>query len=146
MMSALLRLARRPPLSVPADAWVLDACRVMIAHHVGAVLVIEDGRARGIFTERDILLKMITTGRDPKTTPVSAVMTTPVFTIGADASRTRALRQMLKRHIRHLPLVDDADKVLGILSMRHLMREEIDILQSEVEGLSNYAGSDGIGG
>jgi CBS domain-containing protein len=146
MMSTLLKLARRPPLSVPADARVLDACLAMIEHHVGAVLVIEDGRARGIFTERDILLKMIPTGRDPKTTPVSAVMTTPVFTIRADASRTRALRQMLKRHIRHLPLVDDADKVLGILSMRHLMRDKIDILESEVEALSNYAGSDGIGG
>src|SRR4029077_11070682 len=144
MMSTLLKVARLPPVSVSETTKVIDAVRLMIENRVGAVLVLEEGSARGIFTERDVFLKVVPGEHDPKTTPVSAVMTTPVLTIRHDASREGALAQMIDHHIHHLPVVDDAEKVVGMLTMRHLMRTKIDTLKAEVNSLANYAGSDGI--
>jgi CBS domain-containing protein len=143
MDSVLLRLARRPPVTIRRDATVLEAVRVMIENQVGAALVLEDGRAVGVFTERDVMGKMIVERRDPETTKVSSVMTSPVHTIPAEAEPAAALELMLDKHIRHLPLVDVQRRVVGILSMRYLMRHQIDRLQDRARSLENYLGSEG---
>lgn len=146
MESVLLRLARTPPVTIRRDSTVLEAVRVMLNEKVGAALVLEDGRAVGMFTERDLMGKVVAERRDPETTKVSAVMTSPVLTIPAEAEPAAALELMLEKHIRHLPLVDIQRRVLGILSMRYLMRHQIDRLQDRARSLENYLGSDGPGG
>jgi CBS domain-containing protein len=143
MDSVLLRLARRPPVTIRRDATVLEAVRVMLDNQVGAALVLEDGRAVGVFTERDVMGKVVAERLDPATTKVSAVLTTPVHTIPAEADPAAALELMLDKHIRHLPLVDVQRRVLGILSMRYLMRHQIDRLQDRARSLENYLGSEG---
>jgi len=146
MEETLVRLARRPGVSVGKDASVLDAIHVMLEHRVGATLVLEDGRAIGMFTERDVMAKVVAAGRDAAKTKIADVMTTPVLTIHAKASISEALDLMLTRHIRHLPVVDADDRVLGTLSMRYLMRDRIDRLQDETRSLENYIGVEGIAG
>lgn len=143
MDSVLLRLARRPPVTIRRDATVVEAVRVMLDHQVGAALVLEDGRAVGVFTERDVMGKVVAERRDPATTKVAAVMTSPVFTIPSEAEPAAALELMLDKHIRHLPLVDIQRRVVGILSMRYLMRHQIDRLQDRARSLENYIGSEG---
>ncbi|HTQ48356.1 MAG TPA: CBS domain-containing protein [Polyangiaceae bacterium] len=143
MDSVLLRLARRPPVTIRRDATVLEAVRVMLENQVGAALVLEDGRAVGVFTERDIMGKVVADRLDPETTKVATVMTSPVHTIPAEAEPAAALELMLDKHIRHLPLVDVQRRVVGILSMRYLMRHQIDRLQDRARSLENYLGSEG---
>jgi len=145
-MTALLRLARRPPVGVPAETTVLSAVRTMAEHGVGAVLVLEASRPVGIFTERDLMLKVVREQRDSSTTRLSAVMTSPLLTLHAGVKPAKALAFMLERHIRHLPILDVAGGVIGMLSMRHLMRHRIEQLEGEVESVVSYVGSDGIGG
>jgi CBS domain-containing protein len=143
MDSVLLRLARRPPVTIRRESTVLEAVRVMLDNQVGAALVLEDGRAVGVFTERDVMGKVVAERLDPATTKVSAVMTSPVATIPAEADPAAALELMLDKHIRHLPLVDVQRRVLGILSMRYLMRHQIDRLQDRARTLENYLGAEG---
>jgi CBS domain-containing protein len=109
-------------------------------------VVLAEGRPVGIFTERDVMVKVVVARRDPAVTKVSDVMTAPVTPIRFDAESNEALQLMLDRHFRHLPIVDDQGKMLGMLSMRHLMREQIETLQSEVGSLENYISTDGPGG
>ncbi len=146
MESVLLRLARKPPVTVRRDATVVEAVLVMLEHRVGAALILEDGRAVGMFTERDIMAKVVAERRDPASTKVSAVMTSPVHTIPAEAEPAAALELMLDKHIRHLPLVDIQRRVVGILSMRYLMRHQIDRLRDRAQSLENYLGSEDVAG
>jgi len=143
MDSVLLRLARRPPVTIRRDATVLEAVRMMLDNQVGAALILEDGRAVGMFSERDLMGKVVAERLDPATTKVSAVMTSPVHTIPVEADPAAALELMLDKHIRHLPLVDVQRRVEGILSMRYLMRHQIDRLQDRARSLENYLGSEG---
>ena len=145
-MASLLDRLQKPVISVTKDAKVMDAIRVMLEHRVGAALILENGKAKGIFTERDLMAKVVLAKRDPEKTSVSEVMTSPVIPIDQNADPDTALRLMLDRHIRHLPVIDVAGKAVGMLSMRHLMRHQIDALTHEVGALANYIGSDGIGG
>jgi CBS domain-containing protein len=146
MSSALLKMSHKPAISVARDARVMAAIHLMFEMRVGACLVLEGERPAGIFTERDLMVKVIFKKLDPETTPVSAVMTSPVVPIDAGASVADALRLMVTRNFRHLPIVDKNAKVLGMLSMRQLMREQIDRLEQQVGALENYIGAEGVAG
>src|SRR5690348_4861000 len=76
-------LARKGPdvVSVPVGASVLDAARLMNEHHIGGLVVTEGGRLAGIFTERDVLRRVVGAGLDPSTTPVRDVMSTTLMTV-----------------------------------------------------------------
>jgi CBS domain-containing protein len=144
--SVLMNKASKPPISVPRDITVIAAVRLMASKRVGALLVLDDERPAGIFTERDLMLKVVLEGRDPGTTLIADVMTSPVVPIREDAGLDDAVHLMLMRHFRHLPLVDREGRALGMLSMRDLVEEEIDELKHSVDGLAAYAGYDGAGG
>jgi CBS domain-containing protein len=146
MSKSLLKLALKPPVSIERSASVMKAISLMFERRVGAAVVLKHGRADGIFTERDLMVKVALNKLDPENTPVSAVMTSPVVPIDVDASVTDALRVMVDHHIRHLPVIDKDGQVLGMLSMRHLMREQIDRLEQHVGALENYIGSEGVAG
>jgi CBS domain-containing protein len=145
-MSVLLNKANRPAVSVPKTAKVIDAVNVMVEHKVGAAIVLEDGKPIGIFSERDVMTRVLSRKLDPATTPVSEVMTSPVVPIASNADPLEAIQLMREKHIRHLPVVDGDGKVLGMLSIRHLLAEEAESLRSQAIGLQNYAGYDGASG
>jgi CBS domain-containing protein len=142
---SLAQLARKAVTLAPT-ATVLEAVRRMEQEKVGAVAVVRDGRLAGIFTERDVMLRVVLAQRDPKSTELSAVMTADPLSAGPTTSMAEALRVMVERHFRHLPVVGPDGQIVGIVSMRHMLRQRIDVLTEQLEGLANFAGADGIGG
>mgnify|MGYP001436469279 CR=1 FL=1 len=113
-------------ISVDAGATVLDAVDAMAAHEVGAVLVRnEDGLVDGIFTERDLALRVAHARRDPAATPISLVMTREVRFVPPSASVREALALMRKEGHRHL-MVIDGPRVHGLISVRDLVNHILD--------------------
>ncbi len=112
-------------ISVAAAATVADAVDVMASGDVGAVLVLtEDGLVAGVFSERDLLVRVVNGGRDPKTTPVSLVMTRDVRFVSPGTTIEAALALMHVHRFRHL-LVIDGPRVYGLVSMRDLVYQMI---------------------
>src|SRR5437868_4057361 len=143
----VLELCDREVSAVPLDANVAEAIRTMLDHHVGAVSVLDgERRVAGIFTERDVLRKIALSGRNPATIPVREVMTTPVELASPSTGAGEALATMVEQHYRHLPIVDDEGKLLGMLSIRHLLQWRVDDLTRELDALEQYASNDGPGG
>jgi CBS domain-containing protein len=99
-----------------------------------------------MFTERDVLRKLALSRLDPETTKVRDLMTTPVEMATRNTGTGEALTIMLERHFRHMPVADDDGKLLGILSIRHLLEWRVDDLSRELESLEQYVSNDGPGG
>lgn len=143
---SLLRIAHVPPPTVEPGVSVLHAVTVMARDRVGAVAVVEQGALRGIFTERDLMLRVVKEGRSPQATLVRDVMTSDVKTV-TDASPTEdAINVMLHRHLRHLPVLGSDGRVLGLLSIRALLEDRMHDLSREVSALEQYMANDGPGG
>jgi CBS domain-containing protein len=99
----------------------MDAATLMNEHKVGALVVIDDGRGVvGMFTERDVLRRVVGEQRDPTATHVEDVMTTEVACATPDTSIEEARGAMKNRRIRHLPLVDDDGRLTGLISIGDL--------------------------
>jgi len=131
---SLLEWCDEGPATVSVLATVEDAILMMMDKDVGAVAVIdEQGIVAGMFTERDVLAKFALSGRDAKTTPVRALMSPMVEMATEETTAAEAFKVMLERHYRHLPVVDDRGKVLGILSIRNILEARIDDLLQELE-------------
>jgi CBS domain-containing protein len=108
-------------ISLTASASVADAVAVMAEREVGAVLVMnDDGLVAGIFSERDLLARVVAAGRDPKATPLSLVMTRDVKFVAPGTSTEAALALMHLHRFRHL-LIIDGPRVQGLVSMRDLV-------------------------
>jgi len=144
---SVLDLCDSQVAKVPLQATVADAIHTMLDLHVGAVAVVDsDHRVAGIFTERDVLRKFALSGRNPDITPVRELMTTPVELATAETSSSEALVTMVERHFRHLPVVDNNGKLLGVLSIRNLLEWRIDDLSHELDSLEQYVSNDAPGG
>ena len=144
---SLLQLCDSDVAAIRVEANAADAIRMMLDRHVGAVGVVDsEGRVAGIFTERDVLRKLALTRCDPATTPVRELMTTPVELATLSTGPGEALGIMLERHFRHLPVVDNSGKLLGMLSIRNLLEQRIGDLSQELDSLEQYVTNDGPGG
>jgi CBS domain-containing protein len=144
---SILDLCDPEPAAVSLEATIADAIRMMLRQHVGAVGVIDaDRRIAGIFTERDVLMKVSLSGRDPEHSSVREVMTTPVELATLSTGPGEAMATMVERHYRHLPVVDEQGKLLGILSIRNLLEWRIGDLSQELDSLEQYVSNDGPGG
>jgi len=142
----LLKIAQVPPPLVESGASVLEAVGVMAERGVGAVGVVENRMFRGIFTERDVMLRVVLRGRDPKLTLVRDVMTAPAETVSEDTTEEAALVHMVERHVRHLPIVANDGKLQAMLSIRNLLEPRVDELARELHSLDQYLLNDGPGG
>lgn len=101
------------------SATVTEAVRLMRDRHIGAVLILEDQKLLGIFTERDVLTRVVAQDRDPATTSLSEVMTANPDTVAPDDKAIDALDRMSTQGYRHLPVVA-GERVVAILSIRDL--------------------------
>jgi CBS domain-containing protein len=142
----LLQIASVPAAVVNTQSTVIDAVKRMGEKSVGAVAVLNKGRLVGIFTERDVMMRVVLEGRDPKTTTMSEVMTKGVVTVGRDMTYGEALRLMVERHFRHLPVVGSDGQVLGILSVRNVLQHTVEDLSSQLDSVVNFFSADGPGG
>jgi CBS domain-containing protein len=135
---SLLEWCDEGPATVSVLATVEEAVNKMLDKDVGAVAVIdEQGVVAGMFTERDVLAKFALSGRDAAATPVRELMSPMVEMATAETTPAEAFRVMLERHYRHLPVVDDHGKVLGILSIRNILEARIDDLLARLESRSH---------
>jgi CBS domain-containing protein len=102
--------------SVSPDATIYDALKLMSEQEIGAVVVLEDDKMVGIFSERDYGRKVILQGKNSQETLVREVMTPDVIFTSPDQKVQKCLSIMTKKHFRHLPVVDN-DRVIGVLSI-----------------------------
>lgn len=141
----LLKIGK-PAVTVGLEASVMDAIREMQKGTVGAVMVVDEGDLKGVFTERDVMLRVVLQEKDPASTRIADVMTAPVLTIPKEMRPDDALKLMWDRHIRHLPVVDADGRVEAMVSIRHLLHDKVDHLTQELDSLEAFIGADGIGG
>lgn len=141
-----LSIAHVPPIVVPPNATVLDAVDASLPARVGAVAVVDGGTLVGIFTERDVMLKVVHQRRDPATTLVGEVMTSPVITIPSVVRDEEVLQLMSRHHIRHLPICEDGRTVLGILSIRNVLEYLLEERTHDLKFMESFVNADSPGG
>jgi CBS domain-containing protein len=124
-----------PPLCVTRQSSIAEAIRLMQEHHVGCVLVAEANRLVGIFTERDVLNRVAGKILDPTQAAVEAVMTADPESLPIDAAVVFALNLMSEGGFRHLPLVDEAHRPVGMLSVKHIVRYLAELFPEEILNL-----------
>ena len=142
----LLKIARVPPLVVAPEDSIMAAVEKMCNAGIGAVVVVKNGDLVGIFTERDLLTRVVRPGVSTLNTPIAKVMTKNPNVALAEMEASEAFEFMTEKNIRHLPVVDQHGKLQGILSIRHLMRSVVEHLSHELEGLNAYLSVDSSGG
>jgi len=123
--------------SVPSDATVYFAMKMMADKDVGALLVMENNQLAGVVSERDYARKVILLGRSSKGTSVSKIMSTPPFIIGPECSIDDAMRLMVINRIRYLPVVCN-NQILGIVSIGDLVNSITVAQDQRIEHLERY--------
>jgi CBS domain-containing protein len=126
----------RQVYSVPPQAPVLEAIRLMAEHRIGALLVMEGESLAGIVSERDYALKVILPGRGSDT-PVRDVMSSPVLTVSPDATVQQCMQLVTDKRVRHLPVVEGG-RVVGMISIGDLVKAVIAEQQHQIEQLESY--------
>lgn len=131
-------VCQREPYFIRESATALEAAQFMAERNIGAVCVLgDDGRLRGIFSERDVLNRIVLAGRDPAHAPLTEVMSEIRAVIECEETPHQALERMERVGTRHLPVVD-GDRWVGMLSMRDLMRVELSEQGDEIRLLHEY--------
>lgn len=130
-------IASRDTVTVDPQTLVLEAARVMARSRIGAVPVVGGERLAGIFTERDILVRVVAAGLDPATTPVADVMSTQLVVAEVSETYEVCLQRMQQARVRHL-IVLDGGRLAGILSLRDLMAVDLDEKGEAIALLNAY--------
>jgi len=137
-MSRVLDIVQNRDLfQVEEEQTVAEVARHMMDLHVGAILVMNQGQLRGVFSERDLMKRVVCEKLDPDRTPVREVMTHAVATIDENASVEDALQAMEANQCRHLP-VTRGSRVVAFLSMRDLMHYELALKTEELHHMRAY--------
>lgn len=124
-------------ISAHPEALVIDVAIAMSEGRVGAIPIIEGERLVGIFSERDLMTRVVVPGKDASRTRVEEVMTHKVVVASIEESVERCLEKMQRAGCRHLPVVQDG-RVISMLSMRDLLRDEIEEQEEEIRSLRSY--------
>ena len=117
-MSSIEGMMHEKIVTAGPDEMVDSVVRRMCDTGVGSVLIVEDEKLRAVFSERDLLTRVVADGRDPKTTRVGEVATEQVVTVKSSASIRKCAEALKLRKVRHLPVTDDDGKPIGIVSAR----------------------------
>jgi CBS domain-containing protein len=141
----LKRLTHKRPEVTP-EASVMETVQIMAAAEIGAIAVKEGPTIVGVFTERDLMRRVVAQGRNPATTPIREVMTTDLVTVHDSAPVFAAAAAMRSRRMRHLVVLDDDGGYAGILAQRHVLYDLMNELSMKVDDLAGYLMTDGPGG
>ncbi len=125
-------------VSVKPETTVIEALEVLAKYQIGAVLVMEGEEMKGIFSERDYARKGIIQGRKAKSTPMTDVMTANVISAKLDMDIRGCMELMNDNHFRHLPVLDESEKVVGLLSSRDIVNGLILEQRQHINYLENY--------
>ena len=130
-------MQRRKVLKAAPETLVSKAAGLMAAKNVGAIMVIENDHLVGIFTERDVVFRVVAPGLDAKATRLADVMTRAPHTVDPDKPFGYALLVMQEKGFRHLPVIEDG-KPIGIVSSRSAMDPELEEFLSEAQRRKHY--------
>jgi CBS domain-containing protein len=136
-ISALLERKGTAVHSVSPVLSVYDAVSEMNRHRIGAIVVLDGARLVGIFTERDVLRRVVGAGIDPKRSLVADVMSPGVITIAPDATIEQTMNIFTEKRCRHLPVVSGG-QLRGVISIGDITRWMADANKAEAEHLRNY--------
>lgn len=139
-MATVQSIIERKPLrviNVGSDATVLDAAKMMNEYHIGALVVTQGERVVGIFTERDVLNRVVACGVDPATTQVKEVMTAPVAVCAPDTTVSECRAVMRHRRIRHLPVVEH-ERLVGMISIGDIVEDSEAKQKETIQYLYEY--------
>jgi len=125
-------------LSVGPDDTVFTALTLLAQHDIGALLVLEQGRLVGIFSERDYARKIVLKGKASKDTPIREIMSDKLSCVTLAQSVEECMALMTDKHIRHLPVIGAGQEVLGIISIGDLVKETISDQKFTIEQLVSY--------
>ncbi len=134
----LLAGKSRPLVTVSPDDPVFHALQVMSDANVGAVLVLDGEQLVGIFSERDYARKVILFGKASKDTPVREIMSDKVLYVSLDRTVDECMAIMTEKHFRHLPVLDDDGKVVGVVSIGDVVKETICAQQFIIQQMEKY--------
>lgn len=123
--------------SVDPSTVVYKAIELMAEKNIGGLLITENGKLVGIFTERDYARKLILKGKSSKDTTIGELMTRNPFTVTMDSSIEECMQLMSNRRIRHLPVVDN-NELIGVISIGDVVRFIIEEQKSIIEHLEHY--------
>ncbi len=123
--------------SIAPDATVLDALNMMAEHNIGALLVMSEGEMVGIVSERDCVRKVDVMGKNANETRIKDIMTSNVVTLEASHPLEECMSLMIEKNFRHMP-VCEGKELLGILSVRDVLKEVIEVQQSMLSQLERY--------
>ena len=137
-VSDILDTKGRQVLELDGSATVLDAITKMVEGNVGSLLVTEGGRLAGIVTERDYLRRVTLEGRDERTTPIREIMSSPIVYTTPDSSIEECMAIMTERRIRHLPVLDEAQEVVGVVSIGDLVKFQSKEQSVQIKFLTEY--------
>lgn len=145
LQESLGTLKTRPPLVFPAAASVTSAMRDMQTERRGCVLITEDGtqgtRLIGIFTERDVLLRIVDRGRNPASLPLREVMTADPECLPQSASLAWVLNKMAVGGFRHVPVIDGEGRPVKVVSVRDVVEFLVEFFPREVFNLPPECGT-----
>ena len=130
-------LSNRTIHYIQPEQTVFEAANYMVQCNVGAVPVLDGAKLVGIFSERDIMKRVVTESRDPMTTHIGDVMTTELHSVAPSATCHDAMTLMQEQAVRHLP-VCEGTTLVGFLSLRDLLRQKLDETVGEAETLRAY--------
>ena len=130
-------LRNQVPISVEAHQSVLEVATMMVQHNIGAVPVLQDGQLAGIFSERDLMSRVVAAGKDPARTLVNQVMTEDPLTV-APNDPLETCKTLMKRHgFRHLPVCAGRE-LKGVVSLRDILLHDLDEKDDEVRMMRAY--------
>ncbi len=125
-------------VSIQQDAFVLDAAILMNSKRIGALTVMDGDRLVGVFSERDLLTRVIVVRKNPADTPISEVMTTQVRVCELTTSLDECSAAMTNNKIRHLPVVDDRGQLLGVLSTGDILARQFADQEATIRFMHEY--------
>ena len=133
----LIRQKGSQVFAVKPDAVVLDALKLMAEKNTGAVLVMKGDKVAGILSERDCVRKLELAAKTAQKTKVSEIMTSDVLYVEASQPLEECMALMIDKNIRHLPVYEDG-KLLGLISVRDVLKEVVDYQQFMISQLEHY--------
>ncbi len=136
-IATLLEQKSAALFTIATTVTVAEAVQEMNANKVGAVLVMDGHRLAGIFTERDVLRRVVGAYLDPKLTPITSVMTSTVLTIGPGATVQQVMDIFTEKRCRHLPVMEGG-RLVGIISIGDVSRWVASMHRAEAESLRQY--------
>ena len=123
--------------AVAPDAMAYEALEIMAEKNIGALMVMENGKLEGVFSERDYARKVILKGRSSKSTTVRELMSSKPITVDPGKSLRDCMVLMTQKHIRHVPVMDN-DVLIGVVSNRDVVNTIISDQAEAIEKLENY--------